>query len=281
VYCRAYWEGIRQVIVNLDQDILRTILSQIQRSVWWQIYFQNEQHTPLIVFILSAIVDLSKDRIKTSIMDSTAIIKTVQYLMRGIAANDIDDIPFRSGISDILLRLFPFSPTTGEERNRLADTFFRNAATGPANQRGGDLQLLRALLLTETTEIIPGWNRDNCMSRLCHLKPSLPELILGELANWKSRQYEFGTENAQRSALVEFQVQFLIQVLASDKFVGGDYQFPREVLEEFWNNTMIRSGEDPGIETQFWGGDGVTESLRLMLFHTLSGTDFRRHSGLV
>ena len=229
----------------------------------------------------NAVVDLSKDKIKTSIMDSTAIINTVQYLMRGIAANDVDDIPFRSGISDILLRLFPFSPTTGEERNQLADNFFRNAATGPVNQRGGDLQMLRALFLTETSEIISGWNRENCMSRLCHLKPSLPELILGELANWKSRQYVFGAENAQRSPLVELQIQFLIHVLAADKFVGGDYQFPREVLEEFWSNALIRSGEDPGIEGQFWGGDGVTESLRLILFHTLSGTDFRRHSGLV
>jgi len=280
LYCRAYWEVIRQVVTSFDPDIIRTVLSQIQRSNWWKIYFQNEPHT-IIVFLLSSIVDVSKDKIKTSAVVNMAIINTVQYLLRGIAANDIDDIAFRSGVSEILLRLFPSYPVTGEERNRLADILFQNASMGPRNQRGGDLQLLRALLLTEPTEIIPGWNRDNSMSRLCHMKPSLPEVILGELAYWKSRQYASGTENAQRSPLVEYQVQFLIQVIAADNYVGGGYQFPREVLEEFWSTALIRSGEDPGMQTQFWGGDGVTESLRLILFHALSGIDFRRHSGLV
>ena len=280
VYCRAYWEGLRQVVSNFDQDIIRTILSQIQRSNWWKIYFQNEPHT-VIVFLLSSIVDVSKDKNKTSAVDNMAIINTVEYLLRGIAANDIDDIPFRSGASDILLRLFPSYPVTGEERNRLADIFFQNASMGPQNQRGGDLQLLRALLLTEPSEIIEAWNRDNCMSRLCNKKPSLPEMILEELAYWKSRQYASGAENAQRSPLVEYQVQFFIQVLAADNFVGGVYQFPRETLEEFWSTALIRSGEDPGMEAQFWGGDGVTESLRLILFHSLSGIDFRCHSGLV
>lgn len=280
LYCRAYWDAIRQVVSNFDQDIIRTILSQIQRSDWWKIYFQNEPRTTIVI-LLSSIADVSKDKIKTSAVDNMAIINTVQYLLRGIAVNDIDDIPFRSGVSDILLRLFPSYPVTGDERNRLADIFFQNASTGPANQRGGDLQLLRALLLTEPTEIIPGWNRDDCMSRLCHKKPSLPEVILGELAYWKFRQYASGGENAQRSSLVEYQVQFLIQVLAADKYVGGGYQFPRKVLEEFWSTALTRSGEDPGMETQFWGGDGVTETLRLVLFHTLSGIDFLCHSGLV
>jgi hypothetical protein len=208
------------------------------------------------------------------------VINTCQFLQREIFANDIEDQNLRSGVTDLLLRLFPYFPTTGEEREQLADKFFRNAVKGPLDQRGGDLQMLRAMLSTDTSEIVTGWKRDECISNLCFMSPSLPEVILGELATWKIHQYMSGFEHAQRTPQIELRVQFLVHVLSADKNAGGGYQFPRKVLEGFWSTALLRSQEG-GSEQQYWGGDGVTESIRVVLFHILAALDFRRHSGLV
>jgi hypothetical protein len=281
MYCRAYWDGIRQVMASLDTEVLRnTILLQIQRTEWRKLY--REGDTPLIIYIISTVVDCTKDRIKTGFLghEIMPIIETLHFLQREIFVNDIDDVQFRSGITDLLLRLFPYFPTRGEERERLASAFFENAVNGPMNQRGGDLQLLRILLSTETSEIVTDWNRDECTSKLCLANPSLPELILGELANWKTRQYTQGLENAQRASQIEIRVQFLVHVLSADKNAGGEYKFPREILEAFWSTALLSPLEDVRRE-QYWGGDGVTESMRVVLFHILATLDFRCHSGLV
>ena len=280
VYWRAYWDGIRQVMVNFDTDALRNaILAQIQRTQWWRLY--RERDTPIIIHILSTVVDGTKDRIKSGfpVLDLMPLIYTCQFLQREIFANDIEDMDFQTGVTDLLVRLFPYYPTKGEERERLANVLFQNATNGPMNQRGGDLQLLRALLCTETSEVVTEWKRDECISKLCLMTPSLPEVILGELAAWKTRQYVLGFQNAQRGAQIEFRVQFLVHVLAADKIAGGEYQFPRRVLEEFWNTALLPP-EDLGME-QYWGGDGVTESIRIVFFHILANNDFRRHSALV
>jgi hypothetical protein len=281
VFWRAYWDGIRQVIPNFETGVLRNaILAQIQRTEWWKLY--REGDTFLIVHILCSVVDVAKERVKSGSpgFDFMPVINTCQFLQRKIFANDIEDQNLRSGVTDLLLRLFPYFPTTGEEREQLADKFFGNAVKGPVDQRGGDLQMLCALLTTDTSEIVTAWKRDECISNLCFMSPSLPEVILGELAAWKIRQYMSGFEHVQRTQQIELRVQFLVHVLSADKNAGGGYQFPRKILEGFWSTALLRSQEG-GSEQQYWGGDGVTESIRVVLFHILAALDFRRHSGLV
>lgn len=284
-YWRAYWEGIRHVMLSLDTEIFRTaILAQIDRTPWWKLCFESDIYSTAIIQILSTMVDSIREHtmtIKEAIpgLDVTPIIKTMQILLQAVFANDIDDNTIAPGLTDLLLRLFPFYPTTGDERNHLADRFFQNASSGPINQRGGDLQILRALLLTETSEIVTGWNREECVSRLCSMTPSLPEVILDEFTTWKVRQYQLGFEHAQRSAQVEFRVQFLLHVLNADRNVGGTFQFSRETLEGFWNNTLMRT-EEGGLD-QWWGGDCVTETVRIIFFHILASVEFQSHSGLV
>ena len=207
------------------------------------------------------------------------IVRTIQTLLRGFFVHDIEDPHFRSHLTDILLRLFPYYPCTGEERAQLAQHFFEQASGGPMNQRCGDLTLLRALLLTDTSEFVTGWKRDEVIAHFCALRPSLPEVILGELAGWKQRQYQLGYEGADRSGQIQFRVQFLMHILQADKNVGGGYTFPRDVLEDFWRIALMRCGDDGS--DQYWGGDGVTETMRVVLFHILAQTEFRRHSGLV
>lgn len=209
------------------------------------------------------------------------LINTIQYLLRQTFVNDIDDMKYRSDLTEVLYKILPYFPISNVERVHLADTLFRNSSTLPMNERGGDLQLLRTLLYKETSIIAQPWKRDEYVSKSCLMAPSLPEVILGELAGWKTRQYISGLENAQRNNQIEFRVQFLLQVLSWDKSAGGEYQFPREILEEFWNTALVRSEDSVGMEQQYWGGDGVTESMRVVLFHLIGQVDFRRHSGLV
>ena len=225
----------------------------------------------------------TKDYINAAVpYDATPLIRTLRDLLRGIYAHDMDDAPFRVGVTDLAGRVFAYYPMTGTERTDLANELFESArGAGNQTEKGGDLHLLRALLQTDTSEWVTDWNRDECISRLCHFRPlCLPEILLSDLASWKARQYMLNMEHVARAPQIEYRIQFLLNVLAAEKNVaGGSYVFPRTVLEEFWDLALVRS--HAGGYGECWGGDAVTDSMRQMWFGMLAATDFRRHSGLV
>jgi hypothetical protein len=285
-YHRAYWEGLRQVMGHLDNELLRvTILAQIQSTTWSKLHFQTDPANNSIIHIVAPCVEAAtKDYINSAVpYDATPLIKTLRYLLKGIYVYDLDDLPFRVGTTDLAGRVFAYYPMVGRERTELAKELFESAARGPQREKGGDLHLLRALLQTDPSEWITDWNRDECISRLCHLTaptPSLPEIILSDLSGWKARQYMLGLEHMNRAPQIEYRIQFLLNVLAAEKNAeGGGYVFPRKVLEEFWNMALVRQME--GGYGELWGGDAVTDSMRQTWFGMLASTDFRRHSGLV
>jgi hypothetical protein len=285
MYWRAWWDGVRHVIVNLDTCILRnTILSQIQRTEWRKFYFQPDASPNAVTGIISSIIDATKEY-TTSLgapipgWDCMPVIRTVRFLLRAISANDVDDPAFRSQLTECLYRLFPYYPTTGDQRHEIAEDCFKSASTGPMEERLGDLQVLRTLVMADSADFVTGWKREDCVHRLCMFTPSLPEVILEELAGWKRRQYMFGLENAERAAQIQVRVQLLMLVLGIERNPVDGFRFPREVLEDFWNTALMRT-EDGGND-QYWGGDLVTEHMRLMLFHTISTTELRRSPALV
>lgn len=228
------------------------------------------------------------------------------YLLRNVFERDLDDGTFRTGLCDLMVRLFHFYPYTGEERNRLADEIYVQASSSSESSCGGDLFVLKALLSTEAADGITSWNREETIARLCRSSPPLPELILAELAAWKARQRD-GLELRQRTSQVDFRMQFLTYVLAADKnaaerMAGGDsgegrhvagFVFGRATLEEFWRRGMVsvRGEREPEVELypssvsapecNWWGGDGVTDTVRYMFFHFLSQQGFGRFSGVV
>jgi len=285
-YHRAYWDGLRHASANLDNELLRTtILAQIQRTEWRKLHFAHvDPANNAVIFIVQACVDAATKEYVNSeeIYDATTLVRTLRDLLRGIYAHDLDDAPFRAGVTDLAVRVFVYHPMNGVDRLELADELFESARTGNLEERGGDLHLLRALLQTDTTtEWVVDWNRDECISRLCHVSPSpcLPEVLLSDLSSWKDRQYVLGMELANRSPQIEYRIQFLLNVLAADRKVEGGYVFPRKVLDEFWDKALTR--REPGGYADWWGGDAVTDSMRQIWFGMLALTDFRRHSGLV
>jgi hypothetical protein len=285
IYCHAYWEGIRQVnFIPTHASLRSCILRQIERTPWAQLYFQNEQQHNPIMHILFQIADFFKEQISTfnTIVPQEEImplINAVGALLRKAFEMDIEDPTFKQGLTDVLLRIFAYYPSDGNYRTRLVEVFYHDITQREWSQKGGDIQLLRAILLVEPSDIVTNWNRMECMSQLCFAQPSLPHIILGELAHWKNRQYSVPElENTQRPLQIESRLQFLIQVLAADRNVRGSYTFPEAILEEFWNTALMR--HDEGYK-QYWGGDMVTEYMRVAFFHLLANCDFRRHSGLV
>jgi hypothetical protein len=112
------------------------------------------------------------------------------------------------------------------------------------------------------------------------LKPSLPEVILEELAGWKRRQYMAGLENEERTTLIQVRVQLLMFILGIERTFVDGFRFPREALEYFWSTALMKAREG-GNEVQYWGGDVVTELMRSMFFHNVSAVDLRRHPALV
>jgi hypothetical protein len=145
------------------------------------------------------------------------------------------------------------------------------------------LLVLKALISAEADETITGWSREHTMSRLCRARPPLPDLILAELAAWKSRQ-QGGLENMMRLAQVDSRIQFLLDVLMLDKVAGGGFTFTHETLTGFWTTAMMRTSVDDdgmGAGERFWGGDMVTDNMRLAFLRTISQRPFHHYSGLV
>jgi len=284
-YWRAWWDGIRGVMGNLDNDYLRnTILSQIERTEWPKLYFYSEPQPCSACLIINNVTEVVREH--TIAMrgpipgwDFMPLLKAMRYMLREQFAQDVDDTLFRQSLQEYLCRIFTFYPATGVQRMQLAAEFFHNATVGPMESRGGDLQVLRALLLAETHSMVTNWKKEQCVQELCQSTPSLPGLILEELAAWKKRQYDAGSENAERPAQIQFRLQFLFQVLSATQVAGG-FTFPRQVLEGFWNSALASSA-DSAAEHVYWGGDFVTENMRLLLFHILATVDFNQHSGLV
>jgi hypothetical protein len=286
LYWRAWWDGLRQVIINLDTDNLRnTLLAQIRRTPWKRFYFYHDIIPNNVTLLAGSIVDAAKDQAIAMAApipgwDCMPVIRTVRYLLRAGSAQDIDDPLYRSNLTDVLHRLFPYYPSTGAERHALAEECYINASTGPMEYRLGDLQILRTLVMADTADYITGWKREECVHQLCMLKPSLPEVILEELAGWKRRQYRAGLANEERTALIQVRVQLLMLILGIERAFVDGFRFPREVLENFWSTALMKPGEG-GNEAQYWGGDVVTELMRSMFFHNVSVVDPRRHPALV
>jgi len=283
-YWRAWWEGIRGIMPNFDYDYLRnTILSQIERTEWRKLYFYNEMpHS--ICAVINQVSEAVKDHtlaVRAPIpgWDFMPVVLTIRYLLRELFAHDVDDMTFRESLMNYLTRVFGYYPPLGEHRRNLAQDFFQDAINSPMESRAGDLQVLRGLLVTETHEMVTDWKKEECAHEFCRSNPSLPGLILEELAAWKKRQYDCGLQNAERPGQIQFRIQYLFNVLYFTSSVGG-FVFPRHVLEGFWDSALA-SSEDEAAESVFWGGDYVTESIRLILFHGLSTIDINRHSGLV
>ena len=87
-----------------------------------------------------------------------------------------------------------------------------------------------------------------------------------------------------RHGQVEFRMQFLLDVLMLDKAGGGGFTFTRETLTGFWTRAMLRpAGEKDAMVTEerFWGGDAVTDNLRLAFLRAVSQRPFHVYSGFV
>jgi len=268
------------------------------------VYNEMEVHAnQLVIYVLSGLLDGVRKQPGFSAFVTGGedveewFVTCFQYLLRNFFERDLEDVVFRGAIYDLMIRLFHVYPSTGEERNRLADTIFLQASTEPDVSRGGDLLVLKALLSTEATDAITAWNREETIARLCRASPPLPDLILAELAGWKARQQN-GMELTQQTSQVDFRIQFLNYVLAGDKNAGGGFVFSRETLRQFWTTGLVGSRGDlsegdvelylptnangGGLAVEnWWGGDGVTDTVRLLFFHVFSQQEFRRLSGVV
>lgn len=284
-YWRAWWEGLRQVINNFESEVLRTtILSQIQRTEWSRLYFQPDMHPSAVPNVVSNIIESTRDASGAPIMgwDYMPVIKTLRYLLRGLVLSDVDDPHYRKYLFDTLARLFQNYPSTGVERIGLARQLFLKASTGQPNERGTDLQLLQALLLTETSRAVLNANREDIVRDLCSETPPLPEVILQDLADYKDRQYGLGRENTDLSTHIRLRISFLMSVLNANKVGQGNFHFTGDILESFWNK-VLTSGLpiEHQLEERFWGGDYITECMRDILFEFIWKYDIHNHAGLV
>lgn len=282
-YWRAWWDGIRTVVNNFDTDKLRnTVLSQIRRTPWSRFYFRPDLHPNSVTSIISSIVDFARDPTGSPLMgwDYMPVIKTIQYLLHGLVVSDIDDPHFRKFLFDILNKLFQSYPINAVERMSLADHLFFKASNGSPDERGTDLQLLQALLTTEPADL--DVKREDLVHKLCSETPSLPEIILRDLAEYKERQYNLGRENSELSINVRLRYHFLMSVLNSERTARGTFHFTQEVLESFWSKVLVSNrSEAKGLDDRFWGGDYITECTRECLFENLVKYDIRSHAGFV
>jgi hypothetical protein len=283
-YWRAWWEGIRNIAPSLDTDPLRNvILSQIGRTEWRKIYFHNE-----IPYSVCVILDHFTQSVRDQTLaihapipgwDFMPIVETIRYLLRDFFANDVDNTHVRESFVLYVGRIFNFYPFIGEIRQELAREFFQDAIDAPMECRGGELQMLRALLITETDDMVTEWNKEASAYEFCQLNPSLQGLVLEELAAWKKRQYDAGLQNVEKPTQIQFRVTYLLNLLYITRAQGG-FVFTRDVLEGFWNSALASSGNE-AAETLLWGGDYITENIRLILLHGLAMIDFKRHKALV
>lgn len=282
-YWRAWWDGIRNVINNFETDILRnTVLSQIRRTPWSRFYFQPDLHPNAVTSILNNIVDLAREPTGGALLgwDFMPVINTIQYLLHGLIVGDIDDPHFRKFLFDILNKLFQSYPTNAIERRNLADHLFNKASNSPPGERGTDLQLLQSLLTTEPLD--PDVKREDLVHKLCSETPSLPEIILRDLAEYKERQYNLGRENTGSNLNVRIRYHFLMSVLNSERTARGKFHFTPEVLESFWSKVLVSNrSEAQGLDERFWGGDYITECMRESLFENIVKYDIRIHVGFV
>jgi hypothetical protein len=282
---RAWWDGLSIAIPNLDTEPLRTsILGQLELTAPAKLCIHPDcrsllrvVHTMVETVIQATLADGSAE------WDYMAYVKTLRTLLRIPSVLESDDPNFRDGVCGHLAKLFRYHPANGADRTRLAEDILRNATMGPILQRGGDLLVLKSLLWAEAAETVTQWNKNECTRLLCSLTPSLPEVLLGILTTWKKRQYSLGLENIERPGHVATWMQYLVHVLAFDKLGSGEYQFPREILEEFWSSALLRLGGAGagGNELQYWGGDFVTETIRNGFFAFVTREEPRTNSGLV
>jgi hypothetical protein len=283
-YHRAYWESLRRIIPKALASTRTAIIRQITRTPWDRLCAEVDP-TPLVFILNECVVDPMKQQqgVANEFEVEEGLVAAFKYILREFYERDIEDTGFRVTIYQLMARLFQRYPPTGEERTRLAETTFLQASTGPEFSRGGDLLVLKALISAEADDTITGWSREQTMSRLCRARPPLPDLILSELAAWKGRQ-QGGLENMMRLAQVDFRIQFLLDVLTLDKAAGGGFTFTHETLTGFWKTAMVRTaGGDDGMVVggRFWGGDLVTDSMRLAFLRTISQRPFHLYSGLV
>ena len=120
------------------------------------------------------------------------------------------------------------------------------------------------------------------MHKLCSETPSLPEVILKDLADYKERQYSLGRENSDLTINIRLRYHFLIMVLNFERTARGTFHFTQEVLENFWSKVLVSNrSEAQGSTERFWGGDYLTECMRECLFENFVKYDIRNHAGFV
>jgi hypothetical protein len=280
-YWRIWWDTYRQLQVNIaDDDALRPVVfNLIQCTEWRRLFFNADGQAPLLHHLINYIVDVNKEYAMQAPSDGIAIFKTIQHLMKEAYLAGIDEYGFRGSFSEIAAKLFCFYPTTAEDRHRLADMLLTSASSGSESQRGVDCQLLRALFQSDPSETVPDWNKEDCMTMLCQRVTSLPEIILDECSTWKLKQYVLGLENTDRTAQIQIRLQFLTSALVMNK---AHFSFSRELLDRLWNSALSRPSDvGPGEEQQYWGGDHITDTARLIFFHFLINPDIRLYQETV
>src|SRR5271156_1375644 len=218
------------------------------------------------------------DRVKSSETPLLQIVNTFRYLYRELYKRGIEDDWVGRMLDSQAYNIFLYFPRTSNDRVELAQDFFLKACESPEN--AGDLHILRAFLSTDCSKTVPQFDQSAFLTQLCFAQPSLPEIILRDLAHWKQQQYARGLEMMDHGYVqIHFRLVFLSQVLLGPAKSGHTFKFSHELLEEFWETALLRKSAGPP-HLGFWGGDAVTESIRYRFFEFLHHIDFA-HYGIV
>jgi len=269
---KAWWQGLARPVSEFGKLIQQSILLQIQRTPWERLYPANgAEEFWNVLSILSVQIDSSKGSIDAPRMQ---IVDTIRYLYRELFKRDIEHDWVRPMLDELACKIFSFFP---QDRLALAHDFFLKACESPDN--AGDLQLLRVFLMFKDPETSPDLDKSAFCVQLCFSRPSLPEIILRDLAHWKDQQYARGLEMDPRRE-IDFRLPFLLTVLGLVGESGHTFKFSKELLEEFWDKVLLRKS-DGELDLGFWGGDALTESMRESFFKFLYAIKFEDHSGLV
>jgi hypothetical protein len=279
MYWRAYWDAVRQVIHNLEAPELRyAVFEQIRSTEWTRLYSVRDlsSSSSSMTLLLGQVIESIKDpAVPIQRWDFMPVIKTVRYLLEQLFENNFEDSPIRIQLQEVAGHVFSCYPMTGEARVELAQKLFQNASFA-IKHPGVELQILRALLLSEVNDLVKNWDGRACLAELCRCTPSLPEVMLDEIIMWKKRQSDLGMEKVERPSQSQYRIQDLFNFLGMER----QFTFPETVLERFWNEALVGRVEKE-IQGAYWGGDLITESLRIYWFHTFGNVDFDRHPGFV
>jgi hypothetical protein len=278
-YWRAYWDGVRQVVHNLSGPELKlALLEQMRETEWTKLYSPRDMSSsssPTTNMLVQLTESLKDPNIPINRWDFMPIINTVRYLLEQLFENNVEDQPIRIQLYEVLCQIFNCYPLTGETRTHLAQQLF-HSANFATRHAGVDLQILRALLFAETSDMVTNWSHRACITLLCRSTPSLPEVMMNEIIAWKKRQYELGTEKVERPGQSQYRIQDLFNILGVERH----FTFPGPALERFWDEALVGRVQKEA-NGDYWGGDFVTESLRVFWFHTFNNIDFDRHPGFV